>query len=129
MAVLSLFCTMALHAQKVTVSEEVTLRNDLSYDLVGKIDSHFVLFRDRGNKYEARIYDQDLKFKVEQEIVLADKNCALLSSLPTPTSFLYFMDSDIAASTTSRQISLIRIVASSVRIPSKYLKTYYSTPL
>ena len=50
MAVLSLFCTMALHAQKVTVSEEVTLRNDLSYDLVGKIDSHFVLFRDRGNK-------------------------------------------------------------------------------
>ena len=90
MAVLSLFCTMALHAQKVTVSEEVTLRNDLSYDLVGKIDSHFVLFRDRGNKYEARIYDQDLKFKVEQEIVLADKNCALLSSLPTPTSFFIF---------------------------------------
>ncbi len=77
-------------AQKVTVSQEITLRNDLAYDLVGKIDSHFILFRDRGSKYEASIYDQELKLKSEREIVLADKTCQLLATLATPESFFLF---------------------------------------
>lgn len=77
-------------AQKVTVSDEITLRNDLSYDLVGKIDSNFILFRDRGTKFEARIYDQELKLKSDKEITLADRNCNVFASLATPNSFFVF---------------------------------------
>lgn len=77
-------------AQKVTVSDEITLRNDLSYDLVGKIDSHFILFRDRGNKFEARIYDQELKLKTDKEITLSDRNCNVYASLATANSFYIF---------------------------------------
>lgn len=77
-------------AQKVTVSEEILLRNDLSYDLVGKIDSHVVLFRDRGNKYEVRIFDQNLKVKEEKEINLADRSCTILATLPQTNSFVVF---------------------------------------
>ncbi len=85
-----LFITGLSFAQKVTVSDEITLRNDLSYDLVGKIDSHFILFRDRGNKFEARIYDQELKLKMDKDITLADRNCNIYASLATATSFYIF---------------------------------------
>lgn len=90
--ILLLFLVLPLWgtAQKVTVSEEIALRNDLSYDLVGKIDSHVVLFRDRGNKYEVRIFDQDLKVKEEKEIHLADRTCTILATLPQANSFVIF---------------------------------------
>lgn len=85
-----LFVTGLAFAQKVTVSDEITLRNDLSYDLIGKIDSQIILFRDRGNKFEARIYDQDLKLKLDKEITLSDRNCNLYASLATDKSFFVF---------------------------------------
>jgi len=85
-----ILCAGGAMAQKVTVSDEITLRNDLSYDLVGKIDSNFILFRDRGNKFEAGIYDQELKLKSEKEITLSDRNCNVYASLATPRSFYVF---------------------------------------
>ena len=85
-----LYVTTLAQAQKVTVSDEITLRNDLSYDLVGKIDSHFILFRDRGNKFEARIYDQELKLKMDKDITLSDRNCNIYASLATANSYFIF---------------------------------------
>jgi hypothetical protein len=85
--ILSLFCCQWIWGQKVTVSEEITLRNDLSYDLIGKIDSQFVLFRDRGNKYEIKVFNGLLKQKEDQEIVLAEKNCHIIATIPGDTSF------------------------------------------
>ena len=49
--VLSIGPFVILSGQKVTVSDDIQLRNDFSYDLVGKVDSLVVLFRDRRNKY------------------------------------------------------------------------------
>lgn len=75
------------YSQKVTVSDEITLRNDLSYDIIGKIDSTVLLFRDRGNKYELKTFDQNLKHKEDIEITLSDRSCNLFSSLPGDSSF------------------------------------------
>ena len=76
-----------LYCQKVTVSDEIQLRNDLSYDLVGKVDSLVILFRDRGNKYEIKTFDNNLKHKEDIEVTLSDKGCTILSTIPRDTSF------------------------------------------
>ncbi|MEO5582241.1 MAG: hypothetical protein ABIR66_06090, partial [Saprospiraceae bacterium] len=79
-----------VNAQKVTVSEEIALRTDLAYDLVGKIDSQVILFRDRGNKFEAKIFDESLRFKTDIEINLADRNCTIMATLQHDTTFSVF---------------------------------------
>ncbi|MEP7268071.1 MAG: hypothetical protein ABI844_10635 [Saprospiraceae bacterium] len=88
--VILLFCTAKSSAQKVTVSDEIQLRNDLSYDLVGQIDSTVILFRDRGSKYEIRRFDQNLKHKEDIDISLSDRNCIILATLPLDTTFYVF---------------------------------------
>ena len=85
--VLSIGPFAILSGQKVTVSDEIQLRNDLSYDLVGKVDSLVVLFRDRGNKYEIKTFDNNLKHKEDIEINLSDKGCTILATIPRDTSF------------------------------------------
>ena len=85
--ILSIGIFAKLTGQKVTVSDEIQLRNDLSYDLVGKVDSLVVLFRDRGNKYEIKTFDNNLKHKEDIEINLSDKGCTILATIPRDTSF------------------------------------------
>lgn len=82
--------TDGINGQKVTVSEEIALRTDLAYDLVGKIDSQVILFRDRGNKFEAKIFDESLRFKTDIEISLADRNCTIMATLQHDTTFSVF---------------------------------------
>lgn len=79
-----------LSGQKVTVSDEIVLRTDLAYDLVGKIDSQVILFRDRGNKFEAKIFDESMRFKSDKELPLADKNCTIMATLLHDSTFYVF---------------------------------------
>ena len=54
--------------QVVTVSEEIYLKNDYSYDILGKLNDQILLFRDKGNKVEVHAFDEDLHFKWDREI-------------------------------------------------------------
>ncbi len=85
--ILSIASFAIISGQKVTVSDEIQLRNDLSYDLVGKVDSLVILFRDRGNKYEIKTFDNNLKHKEDIEVTLSDKGCTILATIPRDTSF------------------------------------------
>ena len=84
------FICFGLYAQKVTVSDEIPLRTDLAYDLIGKIDSQVILFRDRGNKFEAKIFDESLRFKSDKELGLVDKNCTILATILHDSTFFVF---------------------------------------
>jgi hypothetical protein len=54
--------------QVVTVSEEIYLKNDYSYDILGKLNDQILLFRDKGNKVEIHAFDEDLHFKWDRTI-------------------------------------------------------------
>jgi hypothetical protein len=79
-----------LSGQKVTVSDEITLRTDLTYGLVGKIDSQFFLFTNQGNKFEAKIFDASMRFKSDKSLVLADNNCTIITTLLHDSTFYVF---------------------------------------
>ena len=64
--------------QTVTVSEELTLREDRSYNILGDERGNVILFRDRGNKFEVQGYDQGMQRSWEKEIELDKRNPEVL---------------------------------------------------
>ncbi|MEM9887494.1 MAG: hypothetical protein AAF849_16480 [Bacteroidota bacterium] len=58
-------------AQVVTVSEELVLRTDVSYDLIGKLKGQYLLFQNKNNyKFSVQAYDEDLKVSWEKDLEL-----------------------------------------------------------
>ena len=62
------FAIGKINAQVITVSEEIYLKNDYSYDVLGKLGENVLLFREKGNKFEVHAYDDELRYKWEREI-------------------------------------------------------------
>ena len=56
------------HAQTVTASEGLSFRNDDYYELAGKFESEYVLYRLRGGTHELLFFDERLQFIREREI-------------------------------------------------------------
>lgn len=73
--------------QTVTVSEEVTLREDKSYDIIGDERGNVLLFRNKGNKFEVQGYDRQMKQRWEKEIELDRKNSEVLKVVPLGGDF------------------------------------------
>ncbi len=65
-------------AQVITISEELALRNDYAYTILGWVDQDLLLFRDRGSEYFIQSFDHDLHLKWEREIVLSDRKVDIL---------------------------------------------------
>jgi len=47
-------------SQEITVSEEVTLRSDQSYSIIGKFNEKTLLYRDRGTEFEVQAFNNEL---------------------------------------------------------------------
>lgn len=77
------YCT----AQTVTVSKEVSVRNDVGYEIFGDVDDHILLLRDEGTHYTVEVFDQDLEHKLSREIKLDDRRDKLMTNLRDDTSF------------------------------------------
>lgn len=57
---LGLFLTQLGIAQEITVSQEITLRNDQSYSIIGKFKEKVLLYRDKGTEFEVQAFDNDM---------------------------------------------------------------------
>lgn len=47
-------------SQEITVSDEVTLRSDQSYSIIGKFNEKTLLYRDKGTEFEIQAFNNDL---------------------------------------------------------------------
>ena len=47
-------------SQEITVSEEVTLRSDQSYSIIGKFNEKTLLYRDKGTEFEIQAFNNEL---------------------------------------------------------------------
>jgi hypothetical protein len=76
------FCFLAPaimgRSQVITISEELPLRNDYSYTILGWVYDDLLLFRDRGHEYFVQAFDKDLHVKWEREIYLGDKRSEII---------------------------------------------------
>ena len=68
-------------AQTVTVSDEIVLRNDYSYDILGLYDGRTLLFRNKIYKQEIQVFDEDMNMIREKEITLEDRKSNVIGVL------------------------------------------------
>ena len=74
-------------SQKVTVSPEISIRNNVAYDIIGRIDDKILFYRDKGNERAVLLYNDDLVFQSERQINLDEKRCYLYEVVNLDTAF------------------------------------------
>jgi len=48
-------------SQVIMVSEHLSIRNDLQYELIGKLKDRYLMFRDKANEYEIQAFNHQLQ--------------------------------------------------------------------
>ncbi|MEO1411857.1 MAG: hypothetical protein AAFW73_18345 [Bacteroidota bacterium] len=76
-----------LMAQKVSVSDDVSLRNDDGYAIIGRMKNRILLFRFRGNEYLVQAFDHKLRTSWSKEIQLERKNPKVIEIIPDRDDF------------------------------------------
>ena len=90
---LSLICIFLIvfsghiSGQKVTVSNEISIRNNILYNIIGRVEDKILFYRDKGNQREIMLYDNDLVFQSERQINLDEKRCRLYDVINLDTAF------------------------------------------
>lgn len=79
-ALLTLLCTRA-PAQILTVSEEITMRTDTRYDLIGTFGGQTLLLQDRDTKHLLTGYDRSMNQRWEKELEMQGRNIRLLTTV------------------------------------------------
>ncbi|MBK8879713.1 MAG: hypothetical protein IPN74_14610 [Haliscomenobacter sp.] len=77
-------------AQKVTISDELPMRTDLSYDIIGELKGKVLLFRNEVNKFGIQAFDENMRSSWEKEIELDKKLINLIGITSTSDSFTLF---------------------------------------
>jgi hypothetical protein len=65
-------------AQKITISEEILLKNDYAYTILGWVGKNLLLFRDKGHAFYVQAFDEDLHLKWEREIILGNSRADIM---------------------------------------------------
>ncbi len=74
-------------AQSVTVSKEMSIRNDVAYDVIGVVADNILLYRDKGTEKVVEIFDQNMKHLFDREITLEKKSADVYAIVPQDTCF------------------------------------------
>src|SRR6187397_2980445 len=76
------FCLSVLgyisFGQAITISEELPLRNEFNYTILGWISGDLLLLRDKGHEFYVQSFDNDLHLKWEREISLGTDKTDLI---------------------------------------------------
>ncbi|MFT6782309.1 MAG: hypothetical protein ACJA1A_002243 [Saprospiraceae bacterium] len=73
--------------QSVTVSKEMSIRNDVAYDVIGVLEDNILLYRDKGTEKVVEIFDKSMKHLFDREITLEKKNTDVYAIVPQDTCF------------------------------------------
>ncbi|GLR18981.1 hypothetical protein [Portibacter lacus] len=85
----SLFYSSLL-GQRVTVSEDINLRSDYMYDILGKVDDKILLYRDKGFNHVLQVFDENLWEKESIELNFEKKRVTALGLLSGESDFTFF---------------------------------------
>ena len=68
-------------AQNVTISDDVNVRNDAGYEILGRYKGNILLFRDKNNEYEVTAFDEQMHNIWTHELVFAEKKVQILDAV------------------------------------------------
>ena len=72
------------HSQIITISEELPLRNDYDYTILGWVGGDLMLFRDRGHQFIIQAFDEEMHLKWERELDLGENKADVIGIIAHP---------------------------------------------
>lgn len=78
---------LCLNSQEVTISPDISIRNNVAYDIIGKIGDRILFYKEKGTERQVLLYDEDLVFQSERQINLDEKRCYLYEVVNLDTAF------------------------------------------
>lgn len=85
--VLFLLSPSIVFCQTITISEELPLRNDYAYTILGWVGGDLLLFRDMGHEYFVQAFDEEMHLKWEREILLGPRKADIIGVVPHEDQF------------------------------------------
>ncbi|MEM8909860.1 MAG: hypothetical protein AAGD05_18575, partial [Bacteroidota bacterium] len=90
--ILLLLCSYLLpiysNGQMVTVSEDLSIRNDRAYDLIGRMKDRILLYREKSsNKVVIQAYDDRLRLSWDKELDFDHKKAEVIAMVPDRDQF------------------------------------------
>jgi hypothetical protein len=76
--ILSFGFSESILSQKITISEELLLKNDYAYTILGWVEKDLLLFRDKGHAFYVQAFDEELHLKWEREIILGESRADII---------------------------------------------------
>lgn len=80
------FCVV-MTSQEVAISEELSIRNYFSYELLGQIDDRILIYRDKGFSKEIDVYNEDMEHTQFSEFIFEKKKTDVYTILGQDTAF------------------------------------------
>lgn len=77
-------------AQKVTVSKEISIRNNYAYDILPNIGENIIFYNDKGVEHNFEIYDKNLRYKNSIQPEFEKKNILPTGVLPMDSTFRFY---------------------------------------
>lgn len=74
-------------SQSIIISEELVLRNDYAYTMLGWVKDDLLLFRDKGHQFFIQAFDKDLHLKWEREVVLGEGRADIIGVIANNEEF------------------------------------------
>ena len=79
---------VALIGQEIRASEELVLKDDIAYDIIGNLKGNILLFRNKNTEFEVQAFDQQMNASWSKTIELEEKQPKILDVVATDTSFV-----------------------------------------
>lgn len=77
-----------LFGQAIIASEELLLKDDIAYDIIGNLEGNILLFRNQSREFQVQAFDQDMKMAWDKTIEVEEKQPDVLDVVATDTSFV-----------------------------------------
>ena len=85
--ILLLHTVSPLCSQAITISEELPLRSDYAYTILGWIGGDLLLFRDKGHEFFVQAFDEEMHLKWEREITIGPRRGDILGIIAHEDQF------------------------------------------
>ncbi len=128
--ILLLFLPIYAVSQKVTVSREISIRNNYAYDILPNVGSNTILYNDKGVEHEFEVYDKNLRYKTTVSPEFEKKNIQPIGIISRDSSIYYFYsyrEDDFLVTRMVRFDSLIKVIDTST-LSVKEKKLISSSP-
>lgn len=79
-----------MSAQVITVSDDLSVRNDLGFDILGEMKGNLLLFRDRTTRFEVQAFNDKMRATWTKELFLDKRRPQIVDVISDKESFCVF---------------------------------------